>query len=173
MHGQEKRLDLDIIKRPEFKHANQVLDSILKQGKASGLEKAVVHKQPISDIDWELLTDYYVDVESFTDPRKLTSFVWMTVISHVCLRGREIQAQMTVDDLVFKTNEDGEEMIMLKMDFMTMDDCGGSAGSSFATSGCICDKMQISVIKRYLSQLNPGQTRLFQLANVGAGQSFS
>ena len=27
-HFQEKRLDLGIIKRPEFKHANQVLDSV-------------------------------------------------------------------------------------------------------------------------------------------------
>ena len=117
--------------------------------------------------------DYSVNVESITDPRKLTSFVWTTVTLHVCLRGEEIQAQMAVDDLVFKTNKDGEEMIVLKTDFMTMDHCGGSAGSSFTTSGCICDKMQISAIKQYLSQLNPGQTRLFQLAKVGAGQSFS
>ena len=48
---------IDIINQPDFVMANKILDGALKQKKQSGDEAAVVHKQPISDDDWQQIME--------------------------------------------------------------------------------------------------------------------
>lgn len=85
----------------------------MKQRRSDGIEEVVVHKEPISDQDWELLKQYHSDILTTDDPRKLTAYVWMVVTSHFRLRRGEVQAKLRVHDLVFDTNDDGEDLVKL------------------------------------------------------------
>lgn len=152
----------------EFAHANKVLNGVLKEKKRAGREPTVAHKELISDGDWFKLEQYFDNVLTTTDPRKLTSYVWLFVSAHFCLRGGEIQCRLKKEDLVFSTDPDGDERITLQKDFLSKNHQGGLTGSDFTTSGCIQDPKQVSAIKRYLSKLNPKMDRLFQRA-LGGG----
>ena len=104
-HVSAIRTDVNIFTCVEFKRCNTVLDAILKDHKRSGPEKLVAHKDHISDNDWKLLTDFFLDIENTDDPHKLTYYVWFHVTSKFCQRGAEIQRQMTKKDLVLKSVE--------------------------------------------------------------------
>ena len=119
---------------------------MLKEKKRLGEEPVVSHKQPLSDSDLEKLDSYFSDVLTVPDPRKLSFFVWYTVTTHFCLRGGELQAKLQKSDVIFTTVDDNEK-IRLATDFMTKNHRGGVDGTSFPTSGCITDDLQVRATK--------------------------
>ena len=126
----------------------------------------------MSDGDLEKLDHYFADVLTVPDPRKLSFFVWYTVTTHFCLRGGELQAKLRKSDLIFSTMDD-KEVIHLATDFMTKNHRGGLDGTSFTTTGCISNDLQVSAVKKYLSVLHPKCDRLFQWAKTSPGMHFS
>ena len=159
----------DLIKGPEFKQANKMLDAVLKDKQRNGREPAVQHKQSITDEDWGKIKVYFADVLETRDPRKLTTYTWFVISSHFCLRGSELQARLCKKDLLFETSE-GRETIRIATDFITKNTQGGLNGRSFESKGCIDDPQQVSAIKLYLQRLHPDVDRLFQRARAGRGE---
>ena len=106
------------------------------------------HKPVITDSDMERLGEYFQDTASSLDPRKLSFLVWFHLSSDFCLRGAEVQSKMKKSDLLFSSDENGEERITLPKDFATKNRQGGLNGSETTTAGCITDPTQIAVIKR-------------------------
>ena len=171
-HLTARQPTLNLFTDGTFSRANKVLDAVLKDKKSNGREPSVEHKRTITDDDWKKIADYFGDVETTCDPRKLSSYVWFLVSSHFCLRGGEIQAKLRKQDLKFE--KDGEEVrIILSTDFMTKNHRGGLKGSETTTSGCIKDPTQVRVMERYLGKLHPGLDRLFQRAACSPGMIMS
>ena len=139
----------DLIKGPEFKQANKMLDAVLKDKQRNGREPAVQHEQSITDEDWGKIKVYFADVLETRDPRKLTIYTWFVISSHFCLHGSGLQARLCKKDLLFETSE-GRETIRIPTDFITKNTQGGLNGRSFESKGCIDDPQQVSAIKPYL-----------------------
>eukprot|EP00117_Sycon_ciliatum_P049545 scpid80614/ scgid35100/ len=146
-----------------------MLDAVLKEKQRSGKETGVQHKKNISDGDWTKIEEYFNDVLTSNDPRKLTMYVWLLVSSHFCLRGGELQARLKKDDLVFSM-VDGKETISIATEFITKNSRGGLAGKGFQSKGVIDDEQQVATVKRYFSKLHPRIDRLFQRARVAKGE---
>ncbi|XP_065182792.1 uncharacterized protein LOC135813677 [Sycon ciliatum] len=134
--------------------------------KREGKEDAVVHKESLTAEDWDRLQTYFTDVETSNDPVLLARYVWFTVTSQFCLRGREVQAQMCKSDLSFQTDDCGKPYITLSKDFASKNHQGGLDGSAFTSAGRIQDETQVKVLQRYLKIINPNCERLFQRANL-------
>ena len=147
---------LNIYTDKEFTRANAVLSAVMKRTKVEGKDVSVLHKDLLSDQDWDKVSASFGNVETEDDPVKLSRSVWFTISSHFCLRGRKIQAQLQKDDLMFRPGEDGCEDIVLCKDFICKNHQGGLGGSSFETA--------VAVIKLYISHLNPSCPSLFQRA---------
>ena len=67
-----------------------------------------------------------------------------------------LQSKLKRTDLEFTTVA-GTEAIVLGRDFRSKIHRGGLSGSVSKTAGAITDPEQISVVRRYLSKLNPKQ----------------
>ena len=124
----------DVIKGPEFKQANKMLDTMLKDKQRNGREPAIQHKQSITDENWGKTKVYLVDVLETRDPRKLTIYTWFLTSSHFCLRGNELQARMCKKDLLLEMSE-GRETIRIATDVFTKNIQGGLNGRSFESKG--------------------------------------
>ena len=74
----------DLIKGPELKQTNKMIDAMLKDKQRSGREPAVQHKQSITVEDWGKTKVYLADVLETRDPRKLTIYTWFVTSSHFC-----------------------------------------------------------------------------------------
>ena len=166
------RSDVDLFNSSLFRKSNHVLDGVLKTKKKNGEEPAVQRKEAISDNDWTLINEYFADITSKLDPRKLTHYVWFHLTSKFCLRGREVQSQLKKNDIILR-HVDGKEAFSLSTDFLSKNHQGGVSGSSHVSAGVICDDVQIAAIKLYLRKLHPLVDRLFQRAKVPAGSCVS
>ena len=93
----------------EFRGSNAVLDGVLKKNKADGKEKQVQHKDAITEDDLARLKTYFSDVLTANDTYKLQSYCWFNIPLHFDLRGGEVFAKLTKDNLVFKTEGGSEE----------------------------------------------------------------
>eukprot|EP00117_Sycon_ciliatum_P039360 scpid88107/ scgid29110/ len=151
----------------EFEKSNKILNAVLKAKKKNGDEPAVEHKDAVSETDWKTIMDHFKDVETTDNPVHLTRYVWLILSLHFCLRGREVQSQLTKSDLQFDTI-DGHDIIRLSKDFTSKNHQGGITGTAFSSAGVVRDPHQVRVIKLYLSRLNPDMDRLFQRAKGGA-----
>ena len=96
------------------------------------------------------------------DTYKLQSYLWCCFARHFGLRGGEVLAKITRNDLQFCSDEDGSEIVKLKTDFLTKNTPGGLRPREFTTCGQIQEKKQVESVKKLLSLLHPSQTRLFQ-----------
>ena len=168
---------LAIFKRPfdfrsgeQFQNSNRVLDAVLKKNKAEGQARPVQHKDAISAADKERLDAYFEDVLTSGDTYKLQSYVWYCFARHFGLRGGEVFAKITRNDLQFCSDEDGSEIVKLKTDFLTKNTPGGLRAREFTSCGQIQEKKQVESVKKLLSLLHPSQTRLFQRVLLGCGR---
>ena len=69
-------------------------------------EPSAEHKEANCNEDLAKLYSYFEDV---TDSIKLTYFCWLFLTLHFALRGLEIQIQHKKQDIVIKTDPNGEE----------------------------------------------------------------
>ena len=121
-------------------------------------------KRPFQTAIGKRSRDYFQDISTTLDPRKLTSYVWFVISTHFCLRGGEIQCKLKKQDLIFQ-----DDRISLATDFMTKNHRGGLKGTASTTAGCIKDPVQVAAIRRFMTKLNPDIDRLFQRARAPAG----
>jgi len=168
---------LTIFKRPfnirsgdAFQNSNRVLDAVLKKNKAQGKARPVRHKEAISAADKERLEAYFEDVLTSDDTYKLQSFVWYCFARHFGLRGGEVFAKITPNDLQFCNDEDSSEFVKLKTDFLTKNTPGGLQAREFNSCGRIQEQKQVKSLKKLLTLLHPSQTRLFQRVLPGCRQ---
>ena len=152
--------------REQFQNSNRVLDAVLKKNKAEGQAQLVQHKDAISAADKERLDAYFEDVLTSGDTHKLQSYVWYCFARHG-LRGGEVFAKITRNNLQFCSEEDGSEIMKLKTDFLTKNTPGGLRAQEFTSCGQIQEKKQVESVKKLLSLLHPSQTRLFQRVLLG------
>lgn len=152
----------------EFRESNIVLDAILKNNKASGLAKQTKHKDAITDLDKDRLATYFDGVLESQDTQKLQVYCWYNLARHLGLRGTEVFVKINKADIVFKTDENGQEYATLSVDFNTKNTPGGLGGREFQTCGRIQDPTQVSALRRLLGMLHPLQNRLFQRILYGA-----
>ena len=85
--------------------SNDVLDAILVQKKKDGSFREVQHKEPLSAEDAATLAEYFEDVLTANDPRKLTQYTWFVLTIHFCLRGQELQSSLRKCDLIFEEEQ--------------------------------------------------------------------
>ena len=161
--------ELSLLKRPmnvftdkEFEEANHVLDGFLKKLKRDGNTAAVQHKQPISESDMAKLNEYFSNWEH--DAIVLTQFVWFLVTYHFCLRGSEVQAYLTRDDLQVCSDDNCSEYIRLATAYVTKNHQGGTSGSDPVSDGRIIRKCHVQAVQLLLSKLNGKSPRVFQIA---------
>ena len=68
---------------------------------------------------------------------------------------------------------DDKEVIHLATDFTTKNHRGGLDGTSFTTTACISNDLQVSAVKKYLRVFHPKCDRLFQRAKTSPGMHLS
>ena len=62
------------------------------------------------------------------DTYQLQSYCWYNIAQHFGLRGGEVFAKFTKNDIVFERDSDGVEHVKLKSDFLTKNTPGGLNG---------------------------------------------
>lgn len=92
------------------------------------------HKELIGEEDWKTLQRYLEDVAETTNMKKLTYYIWFHLTVRFCLRGGEVQAQLTKSDLEF-TTVNGTEVLRLATSFMSKNHQGGPTGSDWSSAG--------------------------------------
>ncbi|XP_060083742.1 uncharacterized protein LOC132562993 [Ylistrum balloti] len=98
--------NIDIVRDKEFKHANGVLDGLLKQRKRSGLCKPTAHKHVIEPTHLQKIFAYLGNAES--SPIILRQCVWFNLSMYFVTRGMEFHQQLTPHSFVFQRDEHGE-----------------------------------------------------------------
>ncbi|XP_021340959.1 uncharacterized protein LOC110441960 isoform X2 [Mizuhopecten yessoensis] len=98
--------NIDIVRDKEFKHANGVLDGLLKQRKSTEPRKAITQKTVIEQADLQKFFTYLESAES--SPIVLRLCVWFNLSMHFVTRGMEFHQQLTPDSLIFQHDEFGE-----------------------------------------------------------------
>ena len=73
---QELKRPFNLFKTAVFTESHRVFDATLKIKKVDGLERAVVHKEAITQEDRARLTEYFEDVLRANDPIKLSMYAW-------------------------------------------------------------------------------------------------
>ena len=157
---------INIFQDAEFDKMRKVFAGLLKDRRRSGEEASVLHKEPLTDANWKLLHAYFADAETTLDAIKLCRYVWFYVTLHFCFRGTEIQVALKKDALQFVSVENGDEIIKLNGDYMSKN----HQEDEYKNAGCITDPVQVRVIRKYLSKLNPGIDRLFQRAKMNVSE---
>ena len=97
---QDLKYPFNILIDIRFNDANKALLAFLLKLQKDGELKAVQHKQSINDQDLKKLTAYFAKYETDQGhPIVLTEMVWFTSKTmHFCLRGRESQWKLCVED---------------------------------------------------------------------------
>ena len=131
---------INIFKDPQFSRANAILDGVIKRQKRDGTAKPVDHKSAITEGDMIKLQEYFANPAS--DPTKLKEYVWFWVTMHFCLRGCELQAQLTVEDLEFCKSSSGE-YITLRQSYISKNNQGGVNSTSQESDSRIVDRSQV------------------------------
>ena len=103
---------INIITDSEFKSANQALRAFFKKQKSKGELKETQHKEAISTSDQDTLQEYFTKNHT-TDPIALAEMNWFVITQHFCLRGREMQSELCIEDFLISTNSEFGEYVKL------------------------------------------------------------
>ena len=110
----------------EFRESNIVLDAVLKHNKVSGQAKQRKHKDVITDLDKDRFAKYFEGVLESQDTQQLQVFCWYNLARHLGLRGTEVFVKINKTDVIFKTDEHGQEYATLSADFNTKNTQSGA-----------------------------------------------
>ena len=83
-----------------------------------------------------------------------------------------MQSQLKKYDIILR-HADGKEAFSLFTDYFIKEPSRSVSGSSHVSAGVICDDVQITAIKLYLSKLHPLVDSLFQRPKAPAGSCVS
>ena len=108
-----QELDIDIVKDPAFKKANDVLTAVTVQLKREGLGK--VDYTPSLEPD-ELKYIYNSTGMNVNTPVGLLNKVWLDIMLHLCPRGREHLRKMNKSTFLIGTNAKGLEFFYQKQE---------------------------------------------------------
>lgn len=87
--------NIDIIRNPIFKSANNTLDGLLKEQTRTGLSRPTKHKDIIENEDLKKIYSYMS--QSSSSPIKLRQCVWYYLAIHFVSRGLEFHHQLKRD----------------------------------------------------------------------------
>ena len=73
------------------------------------------HKQAISEVDKSRLSEYFKGVLDTNDTYQLQSYCWYNMARHFGLRGGEVFAKLTKNDIVFERDSDGVEHVQAEI----------------------------------------------------------
>ena len=113
----------------------------------SGQAKQRKHKDVITDLDKDRLAKYFEGVLEIQDTQQLQVFCWYNLARHLGLCGTEVFVKINKTDVVFKTDERGQEYATLSADFNTKNTPGGLGGREFQTCGRIQDPTRVSALR--------------------------
>jgi hypothetical protein len=100
------RTDINIVGDKAFKHANGVLNGLLKKRMRTGMSKATQHKPIIEIEDLKKIATYLTHARS--SPITLRQAVWYNISIHFVTRGLEMHHQLRLDAFEFHVDESGE-----------------------------------------------------------------
>ena len=84
--------NIDIIRGPAFKTANNTLDGLLKEQTRGGLSRPTLHKDIIEEEDFSKISDYMSSAAA--NPIILRQSVWLNLAIHFVSRGLEFHHQL-------------------------------------------------------------------------------
>lgn len=108
---QDNGRNIDIIRGPAFKSANNTLDGLLKAQTRTGLSRPTQHKQIIEEEDLRKISAYMSHSE--TSPIILRQCVWYNLAIHFVSRGLEFHHQLKRDSFNFLEDQDGRQYVTL------------------------------------------------------------
>lgn len=103
--------NLDIIRNPIFKSANNTLDGLLKEQTRTGPSRPTKHKDIIENEDLKKIYSYMS--QSSSSPIKLRQCVWYYLAIHFVSRGLEFHHQLKRDSFNYQSDDDGTEYVTL------------------------------------------------------------
>jgi hypothetical protein len=100
------RTDINIVGDKAFKHANGVLNCLLKKRMRTDMSKATQHKPIIEIEDLKQIATYLTQARF--SPITLRQAVWYYISVHFVTRGLEVHHQLRLDAFEFNIDESGE-----------------------------------------------------------------
>lgn len=110
-HLQDNGRNIDIIRGPAFKSANNTLDGLLKEQTRAGLSRPTLHKDIIEEEDLRKIANYMSTAPS--NAIILRQSVWMNLAIHFVSRGLEFHHQLKRDSFDFKFDENSNEYVTI------------------------------------------------------------
>ena len=161
-HLADLKRNIDIVKDPDFKTANGVLDGLFKERVRDGTSKSTQHKAIIEKEDLVKISTYLEDAAS--SPVALRLCVWYQLSVHFVTRGLEFHFQLQRDSFNFLHDESGD-YVELKHETNMKNHQGGlhntecqSGKRMYATNGKACP---VAMLKLLLEKTSPEATHLF------------
>ena len=166
-----------IISDPQFKEANDALDAFAKSIRREGKVGGVVHKNPITKEQIEMLFErQQLGPADAKCPSQLLCTSWFYITLYFGKRGRENQRQMTKTMLALRRTPLGKRYYELQRQLpgavlATKNHQGGlndkedeSDGKMFEVPGS--PRCPVQTVENYISHLNPEMEFLFQRPRV-------
>lgn len=166
-----------IISDPQFKEANDALDAFAKSIRRGGKVGGVVHKNPITKEQIEMLFErQQLGPADAKCPSQLLRTSWFYITLYFGKRGRENQRQMTKTMLALRRTPLGKRYYELQRQLpgavlATKNHQGGlndeedeSDGKMFEVPGS--PRCPVQTVENYISHLNPEMEFLFQRPRV-------
>ena len=163
--------NINIITGIEFVECNKVFAAYIKKLKSDGDLKAVSHKPPISEEDNTRSDKYFTDCTN--DPLRLSRFIWFVVTKHFCMRGRESQSSLCIEDFETVKSDCTTTYIRMTTAHKEKNHQGSLTSADEVSDGRIVDSFQVSAFNLYISKLTKGtgeKTRLFQQVSAATRQ---
>lgn len=160
---QDNGRNIDIIRGPAFKSANNTLDGLLKAQTRTGLSRPTQHKQIIEEEDLRKISAYMSHSE--TSPIILRQCVWYNLAIHFVSRGLEFHHQLKRDSFNFLEDQDGRQYVTLNHETQQKNFQGGLANDEapvdrrmYASGAKNCP---VAMLKLLIEKTDPAAEYLF------------
>lgn len=161
--------NIDIVRNPEFKAANRVLDGLLKDRMQKGISKPTAHKAIISPTDLMKIQTYLGNAAA--NPLILRHCVWYNISIHFVTRGIEFHNQLRLNSFEFLVDEIGE-YASLTHETKQKNYQGGTRSDEapydkrmYATGTPNCP---LAMLRLLITKTDPAATMLFNQYNAEA-----
>ena len=162
-HLQDKGRNIDIIRGPAFKSANNTLDGLLKEQTRAGMSRPTQHKEIIEEEDLYKMSDYVSTADS--NPVILRQSVWLNLSIHFVSRGLEFHHQLKRDSFDFKLDDNGTEYVTINHETQQKNFQGGLTKDEapidrrmYATGDQNCP---VKSLKLFIEKTDPNAKSLF------------
>ena len=160
---QDNGRNIDIIRGPAFKSANNTLDGLLKEQTRLGLSRQTLHKNIIEEEDLCQISKYMSRASE--SALILRQSVWMNLAIHFVSRGLEFHHQLKINSFDFQFDEFGKEYATINHETQQKNFQGGLSKDEapvdrrmYATGDKNCP---VQALKLLISKTHKDATSLF------------